>query len=83
MHSECLYGFFKSADILTYRISKKLEDGSLSHNVSLFRNLRDDMDLLRVKGGLANLVRGMLIETSGKADNVFAEVVCKLHCKQI
>ena len=55
-------------------MSEKLNDGRLSHKTRQLRNLFNDMDVVRARNGLANLVRGMLIEPAEKIDNTFADV---------
>ena len=55
-------------------MSEKLRDGRLNHQTKRLRDLFNDMDVVRARNGLANLVRGMLIEPAEKIDNTFADV---------
>ena len=53
-----------------------MRDGSgrLIHKTRRLKDLFNDMDVVRAQNGVANLVRGMLIEPAEKIDNTFADV---------
>ena len=55
-------------------MSEKLRDGRLNHQTKRLKDLFNDMDVVRARDGLPNLVRGMLIEPAEKIDNTFADV---------
>jgi len=55
------------------RVSEKLSDGRLRHRTRRLRDIFNDMDTLRGRGALADMIRGMLIEPAEKVDNVFVD----------
>ena len=46
----------------------------MRHRTKKLRDLFNDMDVVKARNGVDDLVRGMLIEPAEKIDNTFADV---------